>query len=370
MSIQNDVTSEEIDRCIQILQRLTADATLAASVDYQKLIELTRAAGRFSRPDKNAIRLQHKALYAARRARGRAEDRRVRSTTGIREARKESVFRAPAQIVLADGKNEERVLRSARNCYVCKAEFTRLHFFYDLMCADCAEFNYKKRFQSASLHGQVAVITGARLKIGFRAALMMLRAGAKVIATSRFPVDAANRFSREADFHDWSDRLQVHGLDLRHTPSVEIFSRYLCNTIDRLDILINNAAQTVRRPPGFYAHLIERETAAFADLPIQVQALLSSSEACNKQLASLCVAAPETSDSAALVAWQSQGPGIGLRASALLSQIPYAYDGSSGAAELFPAGELDCDLQQVDLREKNSWRLKLADVAAPEMLEV
>ena len=148
------------------------------------------------------------------------------------------------------------------------------------MCAECAEFNYKKRFQTASLHGQVALITGARLKIGYQSALMMLRAGARVIATTRFPVDAALRFSRESDYAQWSDRLQVYGLDLRHTPSVELFSRYLCKTTDRLDILINNAAQTVRRPPGFYSHLIENERKPFSELPPAMQKILQSSETC------------------------------------------------------------------------------------------
>jgi NAD(P)-dependent dehydrogenase (short-subunit alcohol dehydrogenase family) len=37
---------------------------------------------------------------------------------------------------------------------------------------------------------------------------------------------------------------------------------------------------------------------------------------------------------------------------------------------LFPQGQLDADLQQVDLRAHNSWRLALADVSAVELLEV
>jgi len=355
--------SDDIDRCIALLQSLVEDPARAAALDYQKFLALSEAAGRFSRPNKDTIRLQHKAFYAARKKAVQAEDKRARAKTGIREARTVPVFQAPAQIT-SGTPGPERVLSSPRNCYVCKAEFTTLHFFYDLMCAECAEFNYKKRFQSAPLHGQVAVITGSRLKIGYQATLMMLRAGARVIATTRFPVDSALRFSREADFSEWKDRLEIYGLDLRHIPSVEIFSRYLCTTLDRLDILINNAAQTVRRPPGFYSHLIERETAPLSLLPADARALLESGEKCKAQLNSL------TSDTSALVAWHSQGPGIGLRASALLSQVPYSYEGATDAEEIFPRGALDCDLQQVDLRSTNSWRLKLADVAAPEMLEV
>jgi NAD(P)-dependent dehydrogenase (short-subunit alcohol dehydrogenase family) len=298
--------------------------------------------------------------------------RQARSSTGIREARKDAVFQAPLQITSPkeQARFEEKELTSPRNCYVCKAEYTKLHFFYDSMCADCADFNYKKRFQSAPLHGQVAVITGSRLKIGYHSTLMMLRAGAKVIATTRFPVDSAIRFSKEPDFNDWKDRLEIYGLDLRHTPSVEIFCQYLNQTLDRLDILINNAAQTVRRPPGFYSHLMEKETMPFSALPEEAQKLLAPSEHCKRQLNALCQALPDASDSAPLVAFNAKGPGIGLRSSALLSQIPYTYDSSTDVEEIFPQGKLDCDLQQVDLRTTNSWRLKLDEVPAPEMLEV
>ncbi len=129
-------------------------------------------------------------------------------------------------------------------------------------------------FRQLLLEGQVALITGARLKIGYQASLMMLRAGAHVIATTRFPVDAAFRYSREDDFQKWNQRLDIYGLDLRHTPSVELFCNYIEQKYPRLDLLINNAAQTVRRPPGFYAHLMANESLDFKDLPASVQPLL------------------------------------------------------------------------------------------------
>ncbi len=360
---KSGVNPSEVDRCIALLQALTRDPALAAEVGPEKFVELTKAAGQFSRPHKEAIRAQHKAFYATRRKALQGEDKRARATTGIREARNTAVFRAPAQITSGADSTPPRELSSPRNCYVCKAEFTRLHHFYDLMCAECAEFNYAKRFQTASLHGQVAVITGSRLKIGYQATLMMLRAGARVIATTRFPVDSALRFSREADFAEWGSRLEIYGLDLRHIPSVEIFARYLTSKLDRLDLLINNAAQTVRRPPGFYAHLMENELKPISSLPAPAQNLLRANQALHGTL-------PESADSHQLVAWTAPGPGIGLRASAQLSQIPYSYEGSTDAEAIFPRGKLDCDLQQVDLRETNSWRHTLSEVAAPEMLEV
>src|SRR5262249_5021745 len=139
------------------------------------------------------------------------------------------------------------------------AEFRRLHHFYDALCPECAALNYEKRFQTADLRGRVGLVTGARVKIGFQIALKMLRAGCRVIATTRFPQDAAQRYAKEADFADWKERLHVHGLDLRHSPSVEIFARYVEHTFERLDFLVNNACQTVRRPPGFYADLLDGE---------------------------------------------------------------------------------------------------------------
>ncbi len=375
-------STEEIDKVIELLSALVENGELLAELSHPQRIALNKVAGRLSRPDRLEIRKRHKEITQVLRKKNalktRTHDRTIRAATGIREARLASVFQAPAQIT-APVSHPEPELSSSRHCYVCKAEYTQLHSFYDSMCVTCGNFNYQKRFQTASLEGQVALITGARLKIGYQASLMMLRAGARVIATTRFPVDAAMRFAREADFSEWKDRLQVHGLDLRHTPSVEIFTRYILQTTDRLDILINNAAQTVRRPPGFYAHLMENESLKFDELSMEVQSILKAREACNQQLNSLqsptAMITNEvvlTGESAPLVSWhhQGSGPGIGLRASAQLSQIPYTYDSALAVEEIFPQGALDADLQQVDLRTMNSWRLKLADVPAPEMLEV
>ncbi|MBL8992672.1 MAG: SDR family oxidoreductase, partial [Spirochaetia bacterium] len=227
------------------------------------------AAGRLSRPAKFESVRRNRELTKERKKKIAAEDRAARAITGIREARLNSVFIAPKQIASVpqdeDSKNsrQERVLHSPRRCYICKEEFTQLHFFYDSMCPKCAAFNYAKRFQTAPLDGRTALITGARLKIGYYSALMMLRAGARVVVTTRFPADAAVRFSKEEDFSKWGSRLEVYGLDLRHTPSVELFCRFMENHLERLDILINNAAQTVRRPPGLYAHLMENENLPF-----------------------------------------------------------------------------------------------------------
>ncbi|MBF0619095.1 MAG: SDR family oxidoreductase [Candidatus Omnitrophica bacterium] len=362
---------EEIQRCIQMIESLVGDGIQLAQLPHEQRVALMVAAGKLSRPGREEIRVRLSQRRQVKRQKVDIQERALRAATGIRAARQDKVFVAPKQIQgpLPEAGAEAPELTKPRNCYVCKKEFTRLHFFYDSMCPECADFNYGKRFQTTSLKGQVALITGSRLKIGYQATLMMLRAGARVIASTRFPVDSALRYAREADFKEWGDRLHVYGLDLRHTPSVEIFCNYIEHKYDRLDLLINNAAQTVRRPPGFYAHMLDHEALPFQDLPKDAQMLLAPFEACKKQLRLDTDVVPP-SDASMPVSWNGKVPGIGLAASARLSQLPYEYDHTLSVAKVFPKGELDADLQQVDLRATNSWRLRLGEIPTAEMLEL
>jgi NAD(P)-dependent dehydrogenase (short-subunit alcohol dehydrogenase family) len=362
-----------VEALIRDLEILAGDETLFSALTREQRKALMTAAGRIARPDPEERRKRRKAISRMKRQPTAAEDRGARAATGIRSARRAQVFTPPRQISNDPGSVPEGPpLSSPRNCYICKASYDRLHFYYDAMCRACGDVNYAKRFQSASLAGQTALITGARVKIGFQAALKMLRAGARVIATTRFPRDAAQRYAGEPDFPEWKERLHIYGLDLRHTPSVELFAGHVEERYDRLDILVNNAAQTVRRPPGFYAHLLEGETGAFPGLARDLRDLLSGYH-------TLLAALPgpgrgQGGGGADLpVAWHGAPPGIGLRAPARLSQIPYALEpekDGAPAGELFPQGRLDEDLQQVDLRTTNSWRLFLGEVPVPEMLEV
>ena len=363
-------TLEEIQNCIVTLEALVEDSEQLICLSKQEKKRLFTAAGKIARPSTEEKKKRRKDEKVAKSQGLKKADRIARRNTGIRDARLKDVFSAPKELPMnrIESEHVPEELSSGRNCYICKAEFATLHHFYDTMCKPCGDLNYKKRFQTASLYGKVALITGSRLKIGYHATLMMLRAGATVIATTRFQVDSAERYAKEEDFAKWKERLHIHGLDLRHTPSVEIFARYIEQSYDRLDILINNAAQTVRRPQGFYAHLIENESKPLRSLSKDVQILLGNHEACKNQLTAICQNGSQ--DAHLPVTWHGQGPGIGLRASAKLSQIPYNFDNSSVATELFPKGELDVDLQQVDLRKTNSWRLKLGDIETPEMLEV
>ncbi|MEY4616802.1 MAG: hypothetical protein RJB66_1762 [Pseudomonadota bacterium] len=366
------VPESTFQNCLRTLETLADQPELFAQLSEAERIALLKAAGRLARPHRDDLKKRQKASYTERHKHVVINDRSARAKTGIREARTTSVFVAPAQITAsAEGAplSSPGELHSPRNCYVCKAEFTKLHYFYDAMCWTCGEVNYQKRFQSAPLHGRIALITGSRLKIGYQATLMMLRAGARVIATTRFPVDSALRFAKEPDYDQWSERLEIYGLDLRHTPSVEIFTAYMNQKLPRLDILINNAAQTVRRPPGFFAHMMEQEMAALDTLPTKAQALLENFHQCKQQVQDLCLSGA-SKDSALPIEWSQLGPGMGILASAQLSQMPYSFDSRIKAEEVFPVGKLDADLQQVDLRETNSWRYKLNDVPTPELLEV
>jgi NAD(P)-dependent dehydrogenase (short-subunit alcohol dehydrogenase family) len=169
-----------------------------------------------------------------------------------------------------------------------------------------------------------------------------------LIVTTRFPRDSAQRYSREPDFSDWGQRLEIFGLDMRSPSSVEDLCRHLLDTRPRLDFIINNACQTVRRPPEFYAHMMEGERALDL-MPAEARRLLGPSDR------------------------PADGPlsrSHTLIRSAELSQIPLLAEDLVGQTHLFPEGRLDQDLQQVDLRGRNSWRLLMAEVSSVELLEV
>ncbi|MEO0602251.1 MAG: SDR family oxidoreductase, partial [Myxococcota bacterium] len=218
-------------------------------------------------------------------------------------------------------------------CYVCNQPYSDLHFFYDQLCPRCGDFNFRKRSPEADLRGRVALVTGARVKIGYHAAILLLRSGCRVIVTTRFPKDAARRYASEPDFDEWSDRLEIAGIDLRRIGDVEDLCAQMVDRLPRLDFIINNACQTVRRPPGFYDHLSRGELTDGGDL--------------GKLLPYQRHGEPDSS------VWSS------------LPLLPGDTDRSA-----FPEGRLDADLQQVDERVVNSWRLKLDEVPTVELLEV
>lgn len=153
------------------------------------------------------------------------------------------------------------ILKQPRACYICKTRYVEVDAFYHQLCPDCARLNHARRDQRTDLSGKRALLTGGRAKIGMYIALRLLRDGAHTTITTRFPRDAVRRFSAMEDSADWIDRLRIIGTDLRDPAQVIA----LADTVAAqgpLDILINNAAQTVRRSAESYGLLADAESAA------------------------------------------------------------------------------------------------------------
>ena len=193
------LSKDQIDQCISVLDTLNGDTNQIFEIPKDRRIELITQAGRLSRPQREEFKKRKKNSKKVAKRKAAAKDKHARNETGIRSAREASIFVAP-KMIAPNGEEARPAITSVspRNCYVCKTVFTTLHHFYDTMCATCGDFNYAKRFQTSNLTGQIALVTGSRLKIGYHITLMMLRAGATVIATTRFPVDAALRYAKEA----------------------------------------------------------------------------------------------------------------------------------------------------------------------------
>ncbi len=335
---------------IELLERIASDRTVLVGIPEADRERLLQAVARVYSPDRSERRRKARAATRDRKAHRVKQNEAARAGTGIRTLRQKPIYHtpnvfAPARFEQRDVQDESTAYRASEelpHCYVCKQKYTQLHHFYDQMCPPCAELNYAKRTELANLRGRVAILTGGRVKIGYQAGLKLLRSGAHLIVTTRFPRDSASRYAREPDFGEWGDRLEIFGLDLRHTPSVEAFCRQMLSTRDRLDFIINNACQTVRRPPAFYEHMMEGET-ALESMPEHARKLVGGYDGADV---------------------------TGLVHAPRLSQIPLLVEELVSQNEMFPSGMLDQDLQQVDLRGRNSWRLLLDEISTVELLEV
>jgi len=404
------LTRERLRETIELLESIAADRSVLARVPDDERKRLLQAVANVYSPDRVERRRMSKIVERQRKAARVRNDQDVLHQTGIRSVRRKPVFHTPnvfPTVSLADGFNPRDIhdaqtpepkaqsrepkaqsrepkaqspgpraqspettaqSRELQHCYVCKQKYTLIHHFYDQLCPTCAELNFTKRTERADLRGRVALLTGGRVKIGYQAGLKLLRSGASLIVTTRFPRDSAQRYAREPDFDDWSHRLEIFGLDLRHTPSVEAFCRELLATRERLDFIINNACQTVRRPPDFYAHMMAGETAALHDMPEHVRKLLGSYEGLRGY--HLLPEGEGSSNRTGPAGENASYDVTGLTHAAQLSQVPLLPEELAAQKDLFPEGRLDQDLQQIDLRDRNSWRLLLHEVSSVELLEV
>ena len=320
---QGGPTPEELERCIDVLQMVAARPHLVRSNERFKCL--------IAKVYKESRRVDQRA-EAWRKM---VEDRATMAKTGMVQIQRDALS---AAALPAPEHSEERELNTPESCYICKKEYTRVHFFYHLLCPECAEYNYRMRDLHADLTGRTVLITGGRVKIGNQMVLRLLRDGARVIVTTRFPRSAARRFEEEADSSNWIHRLQVYGLDLRNVPAVEAFAQHMLDTEASLDIIIHNAAQTIRRPHGFYNEMVQFELSKSA-----VPAIGSGPRVVMKD-------APDT-----LMVYDSTQ----LVSGALPSVV-----------DVLPADRLEDNEERADSRDVNSWLLKLDEVPAAEMLEV
>ncbi len=392
MSADPKKLSAQLKAAAGILEQAAANRALLAELSVEERTRLLKAAGDIYCPDVAQRRRLVKAGIKQRKVEKQQKDDAKLHQTGIRKLRREKVFTTPNVFPPQNFIQEEvkenpdfREVVEPQNCYICKQDYSQIHHFYDQLCPKCAELNFLKRTESADLRGRVALLTGGRVKIGYQAGIKLLRAGAQLIVCTRFPRDSAMRYAAEPDFKDWGHRLEIFGLDLRHTPSVEAFCKHLLSTRSRLDFIINNACQTVRRPPDFYQHMMERENGSLHDLPPEVAKLVGAYEGLRgyhllpeggtaREDARPTGAASSIGGASVPASRAGQVQDIsklaGLTHAAELSQVPLLPDELAAQQALFPTGQLDQDLQQVDLREHNSWRMLMHEVPAVELLEV
>ena len=341
--MKNEFSQEEWDACIRVLQVLSRDPE--KSLDNEILKGLVTKLYRRAKKDKkhHQAELQISKLTTSTQFLSPQKVQKISQQQGVLKQYDKKVV-LPQTVLhrkyeLPDegnvlGANEALELTGSQKCYSCKTAYRKIHFFYHLLCPTCADLNYTRRQQRVNLEGRVALITGGRIKIGYLTALRMLRDGARVWVTTRFAKDCVMRFSKEKDFSEWEHRLKIVTLDLRNLAQVNNFIQYLQEQEGHLDILINNAAQTIKRPTEFYQHLFDLEQSSIDSLPVALQQCLVTTPHLQFQVGS----------------WEQH-------------LLPYE------AETWFPPNQYDKDHQQLDLRTSNSWKMLLEEVPPVEMLE-
>ncbi|MGM1018238.1 MAG: SDR family NAD(P)-dependent oxidoreductase [Actinomycetota bacterium] len=254
-----------------------------------------------------------------------------------------------------------------RNCYICKQPYTRVDAFYHQLCPDCARFSHGKRDARTDLSGKRALLTGGRAKIGMYIALRLLRDGAHTTITTRFPRDAVRRFSSLPDSGEWLHRLRVVGIDLRD-PAQVIGLADSVAAQGPLDILINNAAQTVRRSPGAYSLLADAELQPLPDGPLPEMETFGHTADQHPEALAASVSAHPLLSVAALGGTIAEAGGQALTADELahLAMAP----GSSSIAKHADGTAIDAGGLVPDVERTNSWVQNVEHVDPLEMLEV
>lgn len=247
------IDPQKLATCLQVLAEVDA-----LPPEHPDAIAVRRATGRMFK----ALKKQRRAVK--RDAVAAADNAVIAATATGAPGRIDDETQGIPLVSAAKGASAGTLIRS-RACYICKTHYAQVDAFYHQLCPDCATISRAKREARTDLTGRRALLTGGRAKIGMYIALRLLRDGAHTTITTRFPNDAVRRFAAMPDHADWLHRLQVVGIDLRDPAQVVALADTVAGQ-GPLDILINNAAQTVRRAPGSYAALVEAERAPAAEL--------------------------------------------------------------------------------------------------------
>ncbi|WP_370247985.1 SDR family NAD(P)-dependent oxidoreductase [Nocardioides sp.] len=249
------ITPEDLATTLRVL-----DAVHLLPGEHPDHIAVRRATARMFKAVKRERKL-------AARAAELAHDRAVLEATATGSPLRiddETEGLLPTSAAREDGRAVAGELINPRGCYICKHDYTRVDAFYHWLCPDCAARSHAKREQGTDLAGRRALLTGGRAKIGMHIALRLLRDGADLTLTTRFPRDAVRRYAGMPDSASWLHRLTIVGIDLRDPTQVAALADDVAAR-GPLDVLINNACQTVRRQPGSYAPLVEAERLPLPD---------------------------------------------------------------------------------------------------------
>ncbi|WP_239455441.1 SDR family NAD(P)-dependent oxidoreductase [Nocardioides gilvus] len=256
-------------------------------------------------------------------------------------------------------------LITARGCYICKEDFTLVDAFYHWLCPRCAAFSHTKRDQRTDLTGKRALLTGGRSKIGMYIALRLLRDGAHTTITTRFPKDAVRRFTALEDSGDWIHRFKVVGIDLRD-PTQVISLADDVSAAGPLDILINNACQTVRRTPGSYAPLTEGELAPLPE-GIALPEMVAFDRISEAHPAAIAGALADV----AVAHHEGESTESALAAHNAASLTALALKAGSASLDAHLAGTaVDAGGLLPDVQVNNSWTQTVGEVDPLELLEV
>ncbi len=300
-----NVSQEELQTCMNVVERLQEHKTEIIDISSMSKIwkRLCHNIDNFAE-DRNSLKKTSSQRRQTRRKRKHNEF--IKSLLTESDTFEASIDKTVVTTI------------SARRfwCYICKQTCSQNHSFYKAMCINCGLVNQSKRVQTCNLAGKYAIVTGGRIKIGFEVALKLLRAESTVIITTRFAVDAQERFERQTDYNVWKQRLHILRADFLIRRDVDNFCNYIQTTFCKIDILINNAAQTIFKPEGFYRELYQKEQKKLMFTDIELK----------------------TNETPLIHQW-------------------------------FPPGQHDNHGQQLDLRPQNSWVATIESASIDELLQ-